>query len=558
MPRLLSAAALLPLTAAALLAQPRPPRDTTPGFPISEPLVAAYCSSCHVRDSAGVMQRISFIRKSVEGWETSVRRMVALHGVKLEPTQARAIVRYLANQQGLAPAEAKPGAFESERRMTEFKYSAHEQTERTCRVCHSMGRVILQRRTRDEWEHLTNTHRALYPVADFQAFRRGGPPPPDSAGAPQPVDVAIGHLARAFPLRTNEWAAWSATMRAPRLEGTWLLAGYEPGRGAFHGKVTVTRSGTAEDEFTTRASYRYAQDGRTASREGRSIVYTGFQWRGRSAAPGAGPDAQWREVLHVEPGWQTMTGRWFTGGYDELGMDVTLTRISGGPAIAGVTRRALRRGAGSVDLAIVGANLPRAAATAVDFGPGIRVERVVRTTPDSLVVRVAVDEKATIGSRDLFVGGASLREAVIVFDSVSRIKVTPLAGMARTGGVKYPKQLQQFDAIAWHNGADGKPETSDDIELGRAEASWALEEYGVTYDDDDLKYVGAIDAKGLFTPTEEGPNPARSGNRNNIGDVWVVATYQPEQAGAAPLKARAHLVSTVPLYIRFDPWRSLP
>ena len=566
MPRSLTAALLLSLAAATLFAQPaaapasQPParRDTTSGFPVTEPLVMAYCSGCHARDSTGVMQRISFLRKSVEGWETSVRRMVALHNVKLDPTNARAIVRYLANQQGLAPAEAKPGLFEAERRMTEFKYSAHAETERTCRVCHSMGRVILQRRTRDEWEHLSNTHRALYPVADFQGFRRGGPPPADSAGAPQPIDAVNTHLTRAFPLRTPDWTAWSATMRAPRLEGTWLLSGYEPGRGPVLGRVVIARSATAEDEFTTRTSFRYAMTGRTATREGRSIVYTGFQWRGRSGAPGASADAMWREAMHIEPGWQSMSGRWFTGGYDELGIDVTLTRVGGGPAIAGVTQRALQRGNAGTDIAIVGANFPRLTAGAVDFGPGIRVERLVRATADSIVVRVVVDEKAAMGARDLFVGGASLRDAVVVYDSIARIRVTPLAGMARTGGEKYPKQLQQFDAIAISNGIDGKAETADDIDLGRVNVTWSLDEYGVTYDDDDIKFIGGIDQNGLFTPAAEGPNPDRSGKRNNIGDVWVVATYTPAKSGAKALTARAHLVSTVPLYIRFDPWRGLP
>src|ERR1043166_9572852 len=35
-----------------------------------------------------------------------------------------------------------------------------------------------------------------------------------------------------------------------------------------------------------------------------------------------------REVMFVEPGWQEMSGRWFTGGYDEIGMDVSLSRIA--------------------------------------------------------------------------------------------------------------------------------------------------------------------------------------------------------------------------------------
>jgi quinohemoprotein amine dehydrogenase len=223
--------------------------------------------------------------------------------------------------------------------------------------------------------------------------------------------------------------------------------------------------------------------------------------------------------------------------------------------------RALRSGARDQQVTVVGANLPRdAQAAAVDFGPGVRVDQVVRADADSIVVRVSVDAKAPVGARDLFVGGASLRSAAVVFDRVARIKVTPLAGMARVGGVVFPKQYQQFEAVAYHNGADGKPDTEDDIEIGRVDVAWGLEEYGVTYDDDDLKFVGRIDQRGLFTPAVDGPNAQRSGNRNNIGDVWVVATYQDTEngngTGARPLKARAHLLVTVPLYLRWEPWKS--
>ena len=93
----------------------------------------------------------------------SVRRMVALNNVKLNPATARTIVRYLSDNQGLAPAELRPGRFEVERRMIEYRYTADTRTETTCRACHSMGRVITQRRTRGEWELLVATHRALYP-----------------------------------------------------------------------------------------------------------------------------------------------------------------------------------------------------------------------------------------------------------------------------------------------------------------------------------------------------------------------------------------------------------
>ncbi|HUQ82445.1 MAG TPA: quinohemoprotein amine dehydrogenase subunit alpha [Gemmatimonadaceae bacterium] len=536
-------------------------KDTTPGFAINDQTVIASCVRCHVRDStSGLMERLSYLRKTPEGWEISMRRMVALQNVRVDPATARAIVRYFSNAQGLAPAEARPARFESERRAIDHRYTADTRTEQTCRACHSLGRVMSQRRTRDEWDLLLATHRAYYPLVDFQAFRRGGPPPPDSAGAPHPMDVAVAHLSKVFPLRTPDWAAWSATMRPARIDGEWLLSGTEPGRGPFTGRLTITKSANADDEFTTRASYRYASGGKSVTREGRAVVYTGFQWRGRSSESGAAADSAWREVMFIEPGWQEISGRWFKGGYDEFGVDVSLTRLAASPVIASVYPRALRSGARDQQVTVVGANLPRdTQAGAVDFGPGVRVDQVVRADADSIVVRVSVDAKAPVGARDLFVGGASLKSAAVVFDKVARIKVTPLAGMARVGGVAFPKQYQQFEAIAYHNGADGKPDTEDDIEIGRVDVAWGLEEYGVTYDDDDIKFVGRIDQSGLFTPAVDGPNAGRSGNRNNIGDVWVVATYQDTENGngngARPLKARAHLLVTVPLYLRWEPWK---
>jgi quinohemoprotein amine dehydrogenase len=128
--------------------------------------------------------------------------------------------------------------------------------------------------------------------------------------------------------------------------------------------------------------------------------------------------------------------------------------------------------------------------------------------------------------------------------------------MARVGGVTFPKALAQFEAHAFDNGADGRPDTPDDVDLGIVDATWALEEFAATYDDDDIKFVGQIDkTSGLFTPAVDGPNPSRKGERNNVGDVYVVATYTPEAADgkpAKPLRARGHLLVTVPLYMRWE------
>ncbi len=73
------------------------------GTPIENDLVIEHCASCHMRDDTGRMTRLSYLRKTPEGWQTSIRRMVSLNGVDIEPATAREIVRYLANEHGIAP-----------------------------------------------------------------------------------------------------------------------------------------------------------------------------------------------------------------------------------------------------------------------------------------------------------------------------------------------------------------------------------------------------------------------------------------------------------------------
>ena len=41
----------------------------------------------------------------------------------MEPADAREALKYLANNLGLAPEEARTAAFEAEKRMIEYKYS---------------------------------------------------------------------------------------------------------------------------------------------------------------------------------------------------------------------------------------------------------------------------------------------------------------------------------------------------------------------------------------------------------------------------------------------------
>jgi quinohemoprotein amine dehydrogenase len=527
--------------------------DLDAGIPISNDLVRKTCSPCHKPDDKQRLSRISWRRTTPEGWEQTIKRMVSLNGVKMEPADAREILKYLADNLGLAPEEARPAAFEVEKQMIDYKFPDKD-TESTCSKCHSMGRVISQRRTKSEWELLVAMHRGYYPLSDFQAFRRLGPvqtePGPD--GHPpdnrHPMDKAIPYLADKYPLKTPEWSEWAPNMRAPKLVGRWAFYGYQTGKGSLYG-VTTIKATDKDDEFTTETRYVRAKTGDVVTRQGKAVVYTGFQWRGRSFN-GSDDKAGMREVMFVERNQRELSGRWFTGAYEETGIEVTLRRIGNDPIVLGLDNIALQTGS-TREVQIHGTNFPTdLSPSAIDFGPGVTVKRVLSATPDLAKVEVEVAKTAGIGPRDIGVAGMYREGAAVVFDKIDAIKVRPQAGMARVGGIRFPKEFAQFEAVAYSNGADGKPDTKDDLDLGPIDVAWSIEEYTATFDDDDKQYVGTIDDKGLFTPNVDGPNLKRKNHADNYGDVWVIATYK--LPDGRTLRARGHLLVTVPLYILFD------
>jgi quinohemoprotein amine dehydrogenase len=376
-----------------------------------------------------------------------------------------------------------------------------------------------------------------------------------------PLDVALDYLAKNQPLMTPEWSAWSAVMRAPKLADTWLINGYQTGKGRLYGKMTLEAT-AAPDEFTTKIELHYAS-GQIETRTGKGIVYTGYSWRGRSKADKPSPPtdpndspAETREAMFVSRDGGTMEGRWFWGGYQEFGMDMQLVRQGTQTIVLGTDRYSVPT-AWSGEIHVYGGNFPATPKPSdFDLGVGIQVTKVVKSTPMEATLQISVAPKLPVGVHDVSVHGVTAVKAFTVYDKVDYIKVMPDADMARLGGTIAAKQFAQFDAVAFSNGPDGIPGTADDVALGPVSANWSLEEFMSTADDDDVKYVGVINPEtGLFTPSIEGPDPKRKKASNNFptedwGDVWVDASYTTPSGQS--LKARSYLVVTIPDYVYFD------
>jgi quinohemoprotein amine dehydrogenase len=568
---LLASILALPMLALAQKPQAAPsaePAQSAPveGIPVTNQLVISKCGACHTRDQKGDMLRISWERATPEGWEEAIKRMVRLRGVTLTPDEARSVLKYLATDHGLAPDEAKPIMYYAEHRIQDETNIPNDSVRGACANCHALARPLSWRRSPEDWKDLANLHVALYPQAD-EAFRLGinaGGMDEErhhlEPGAALPVDVALAYLSKTAPLDTPEWAAWRARMRAPKLEGRWIVNAYLPGRGKYYGEMEVTTKSGTDDEFTTKVKLVSLKDGSTINRTGQSLVYAGYAWRGRSKGTlpaNASPDdlgSAMREVMWISPDQSTAEGRWFWGEYQEFGFDVKLRRPSADPTLIGVNRSLLKTGTQGTRVRLIAESLPaQVAPSDLDFGTGVTVKRIVSHTPTEIVAEVDVAPDAVSGKRDIAFRRSVLQSAIAVYDRIDYVKVTPDSALAHLGSDVHPKGFQQFEAIAYQRGADGKPHTADDVELGPIDVNWSVQEFYSVYGDDDKEFVGSLSNTGLFTPASDGPNPQRKFSRNNYGDVWVVATAKDEKdKEGKPLVGKSYLVVTVPTYIKWD------
>lgn len=496
-------------------------------------LVASRCLGCHSRSAAGLMSRISQQRKTPEGWHMTLTRMQHNHGLVLSEREKDAVVKYLADSQGLAPAEAAPYRYVLERRNNTIEqYNAINRPDPQgiavrCTVCHSYARFALQRRPEDEWRMLLHFHLAQFPAIEFH---------PASRLIPwwQQVEPTLpGLLAAQFPLDTQQWKTWRERPKAD-LSGTWRVAGYLSGVGSYFGRYTFTR--VAPDSYTTHAELRFA-DGKEELADGTGVVYTGYEWRGRTHLR----REEVREVFAVSEDGNEITGRWFVDRHNEQGGEFRAVRILPDTVrVLAVEPSSIRAGS-RTRLTFYGINLNGAP----ELGPKIQATVLTRGA-DAVNVEVNVPRDATLGPRKVTLGGAPSTATLAVYDTIDHVEVEPAYAFSRLGegGGKVPFVGAQFEAIAYAV----SPEGGKTFALGALPAQWSLEPHTeLAKQWNDPLYAGRITATGQFVPAQSGINPLRTeGTANNSGDLTVKATVEVD---GRKLEGTSHLVvSTGPLY----------
>lgn len=487
-------------------------------------LLNSKCSACHAKTGDG-LERIKDSRRTPEGWDMTLVRMGLLHGVEYEAGERAALVKFLADSQGLAPAETAAWRYILERQPGVVEQPEDATVAEMCGRCHSYARVALQRRTEEDWLKLSHFHLGQFPTAEYQAMGRDRNWWEIASTDVPPL------LVKHYPLATDAWSQWQSRDNAD-LSGDWRIAGSTAGKGPYEGVMGVTAQG--DDRYGIELTLNYA-DGASVTGRGNAIVYTGYEWRGSIETNGK----TIHQVFMLDDSGDVLSGRWFDDANDIDGGN--LHAVRSGPAIVAVIPEYVRTGE-SAEIAIHGIGLDGD----VDLGTGIEVVKTVSSAADKVVVKVAARADAAVGRRDVAVGGTRAASGLAVFKAIDSVRVEPANTIARVGGAggPLPPVPAQFDAIAYANGADGEAGTDDDVRIGVWPAAWSVANASETAMQlEDTKYAGKMGAAtGLFMPADAGLNPARPYSTNNAGELNVVAVVKD---GGKEVVGNARLVVTV-------------
>jgi quinohemoprotein amine dehydrogenase len=483
----------------------------------AEDILNARCGACHA-DEEGGLSRLTGQRKTPEGWLMTIVRMGIMHGVEVPPDEKRALVKYLADTQGLAPSEAAPYRYILERQPAHIEDFAPEYFF-MCARCHSGARGALQRRTKAEWRMHMDFHLGQFPTTEYQFYGR------DRAWWHIAATETTDWLAENFPYESAAWDAWKG--HQSDISGDWRWIARGPGIGFAHG--TFNASGGENDQYTATGTLNNAMEQGTAL-SGTAIVYTGYEFRARLTD---GTNTFLSIAALSEDGSRS-TGRYMNADQDEIGLDFLAVKVQAGHSeIMAIEPSHIRAGS-TAEIAIHGTGL----SGDVDLGSGVTVTGVVSADANTVVVTASADAGAGLGARSISVGGtAAAGDALVVYDAVASVQVEPAFGLARVGGAGGTRldQLALFDAVGY---------TADGARIGVMQAAWTTEPFDEVADQlDDVHFAGVMaPSMGIYDPADAGLNPARPFSTNNAGNLKVVAVV--DDAGNA-VRGEGQLIVTV-------------
>jgi quinohemoprotein amine dehydrogenase len=492
-------------------------------------LVQKKCIVCHAAEN-GKLARVEDLRTTPEEWTVIVDRMRRLYGMKIKAGEMAILLKELCTTQILSPDEAAQvsyiSLFNNPQTIEAPDGVDEEQLFATCVRCHSSAKIHSYRMTETAWAKLRDFHIYIDPAIMFQMREMHWRSEAD--------DVLRG-LAQKLPYKK----AWTIPESKP--DGEWFVLGVEPGKGNYRGKATLKSQGG--DEYGLQGVLSFS-DGTFESFSGEGTLYGGYALRTRTSQNGSSTMGAFSfldgvisgEHHHNGPDFRTSSSIWYPITNNSQALRITPAYLLGGE---------------ETTILIEGINLPEVSAKDISVSDAeVEVLQATTSSPESIEV-VLVYRGSGHGTTGVSVKGLAADSRTLNVKLAPRIdylSVSPAMGRARVnGGINYPAEGVQFQAFAWSRSADAD-NPSDDILLGPVAADFSLAEEISRPGDDDLVYMGVIEANGRYLPIGNyQPIPAREYGGEGTGMVKVIAEYT---RGEVPYTAEGRLVVTVPDYIQ--------
>ena len=507
-------------------------------------MVRQKCAACHKPDPQGRLEVIEETRKTMEEWKVVVDRMIRLNSAPLNDEDFYPVIKELSRDLCLTPAESRDVAYLNSDENSQYREIPKDDLEvrifTACVRCHTFGKIKSHRNTPSQWDEVRNLHLGYYPTTvpqmrEMNWFKES--------------KELNEHLSKVFPFDTPEYRDWLKNRKDQDLSGSWTIAGYQPGMGYYQGSYTLTPdTAKGEDEYKIQKNVQY-QSGFSVSSLGTATLYSEYHLRYELApTPLTG---RIEGVFDLDADTGEFAGKWWTVVQDTNAYGNESFYKADGPArIMAAFPQSLKKNTGEPQtLTLVGVNLPANPSPAdLSFSnAGIKLLDIVQSGPSGLTVTVDVGQQASVGMADINLKDLTYK-GLKVFENVDAIAVSPRIGRARVScGAAYPPHGVQFVARGISFGPDGKQGTADDLVLDPVNAQWSLSEEKTREDDDDMQYLNAPIANGLYTPvTTYAPIKTRKQNREGVGLIAVTASFED---GSVKLTDKVRLAVTVPDFI---------
>ncbi len=486
-----------------------------------ESLVWKKCTGCH-EPANGKIQRVEEIRTTPEEWTVIVDRMSRLYGMELTRKDMDTLLKELCSSQILTPAELDKVAYlnllNNPQNVENPVGAEQEKMFTTCVRCHSAGKINSYRMNAPSWTKVRDLHLSLYPTVVYQMREMRWT---------KEAETVLAALAKSHPYG-QEWQAPTA-----KPDGSWLILGYEPGKGNYRGQATITSG--SNDEYTVQGKLDFA-DNTSDNFRGEATLYGGHALRTRTTHNGLKTLGAYSFVNGA------ITGEHHFPAPDFRSSSSTWYPADGNPKLIRVSPGYLLKGE-KTKLVLEGIKLPSASTRDITFSGGpVKVLSVRRIGPEAMEVE-AVSSANSLVTASIGIKGINT-VPITLAKGIDFISITPDIGRARLAGSKpFPAEGVQFDAIAYaKKGKSAKPQ--DAVRLGPVPATFKLTAEVKRPNDDDLQWMGMISPSGKYLPFGDiGSIKTRSQHVEATGLAKVEAAYK---RGARQYMANARMVVTLP------------